>query len=985
MHWKFIRPYRNRMSDVCPCTPPFRWWFPTLPPPFSFHWNSRTTTSRRRSVTIRRLRQLILLWFFCSSCTIRIVTVECEDGDILFSNNNNNNNEMVEHDDDDATATILPVSVAATTTVLLKHITQLVLVNCETGHDILVIAPNMTIDTTRFGTDAFTIRADVVDVTNSTSNSSSSSSSSTNSDNDTTVSSSSSYYYAHYLLWDMDHGISRRIESSPPYLLAGKEEKASSASSSSSSYTFFPSNLLRKEGWHTVMATPVSTMNAIADRTKNNNNLTFSRTFYMQHSNTTTTPTTSTIIGSDSFYDSSSSSNNENDMPGVSLACDTAVAGSIESSSWSSGCRRNNITDVLPIRADRFGTWNYMVPSVIYPNDTTVTSTNHQTTTTTTSNTTSHTLILAWAGPMASERGMTDPGVEYRTPSTFADYRCDIIVTRIHSDPDYEMTNTASNSSNSSSLTTTTTTHRMIYPCYYSGTGNAANTGDVGGLIWQCPIRWSSTKRWSNDTTTTTTNTSSSDALYSWKVSFVYGTNIATTTYMSGAQGNPAEFFHQQTGTIPLDHNENLDNTVGTVPFPKSASFYTGLDTLDFLNYREFDGISNGGSNVVNQSKTYSSYRTYVSNTSTTTVIQNPPTWGGGRGRGIMGAISKIHDTPNMNVLCLTTLSISNHIFPFVDPFNDRLSYDISKLAQWEVVFRYAADIGVSILLHLNEDTIFDYEEQHLYVREMVARFGPYVSAYTVSSLPMAQYIRTLHGDPNVTLPSASILWRINTNTEAVSLSEQIYTIDGIFMSMNNPTSSTIYENCKDWKQTNPHIAMFISVILPVSDDANQRRYSDLIWSTLFAGGVGVLIQPTIDSSDGTENGVMEVIHDDTNVLNDPSIAVTRTIWEQRFLSMATFQTLCNDILVSATYFRCLSDVTFTYIAIYAGSNSTDEEVLIKEQFWYGTNVQYGVEWVDPTTGIIETTDITLISSNQTGLGTPPSSTNDWIALLHLR
>jgi hypothetical protein len=36
--------------------------------------------------------------------------------------------------------------------------------------------------------------------------------------------------------------------------------------------------------------------------------------------------------------------------------------------------------------------------------------------------------VLAFTGPLASEGGMTDPGVEYRNPSTFADYRCDLII-----------------------------------------------------------------------------------------------------------------------------------------------------------------------------------------------------------------------------------------------------------------------------------------------------------------------------------------------------------------------------------------------------------------------------------------------------------------------------------------------------------------------------------------------------------------------------
>ena len=571
---------------------------------------------------------------------------------------------------------------------------------------------------------------------------------------------------------------------------------------------------------------------------------------------------------------------------------------------------------------------------------------------------------------------MTDPGVEYRNPSTFADYRCDLILHSFPPNGSSSHDSTTSNPNNQTSTTSNNTNSIIIYPCYYSGTGNAANTGDVGGVTWQCPIRIPNTE---SLLSFNSNNTQSSSSLYSWTVSFVTGTNIATTTYMSGAHGNPAEFFHEQTGTVPRDISDALYNLYymnGKEHLSKSPSLYTGLEASDFLNYIDFDGISN--SDVDIRRNTYSSCSSYVSNASM--FIQNRPTWGGGRGRGIIGAITKIYDTTNVNVLYITTLSLVDHIYPFIEPYNDRLSYDISKLAQWEVAFQYAADIGVSIMLNLNEDTISDNEEQHLYVREMVARFGQYVTAYTVGTLQMAQYIRTLNGNQNITV-LASILLRVDTDTEIVSLSENLQSVDGILLSMNNPSNISIYDSCKDWKQTNPQLSILVSAIIPTSTNTSQRSYSDLIWSTVFAGGAGVLIHPTRNSDDETEDGVMGVIDDDAFVLNDLSITTTRSIWDQRFTSMTTFRTLCNDILISDTDLYCLSDVTFTNIVIRIGSNSTDE-VRVKEQFWFATNLQYSVEWIDLTTGILEITDITIISSNQTGLGTRPSATNDWIALL---
>jgi hypothetical protein len=341
-----------------------------------------------------------------------------------------------------------------------------------------------------------------------------------------------------------------------------------------------------------------------------------------------------------------------------------------------------------------------------------------------------------------------------------------------------------------------------------------------------------------------------------------------------------------------------------------------------------------------------------------------------------------MNDSSNINILSITTLSMANHIYPFIQPYADRLSYDISKLAQWEVVFQYAADIGLSIILNLNEDTITDNEEQYLYVREMVARFGQHVAAYTVSSLQTAQFIHALNGNQNMNT-SAAILWKVDTKTEIVSLSDQAHSVDGIFLSMSSLSNITLYDSCQTWKQTNPQISIVVSEMAPIATNTNQWSNSSWIWSSVFAGGIAVIIDPSRNNNDKTKSSVIGVIDDDTFVLNDPYFTSARTIWNQRFASMAPVPTTCNSILVSSFDLRCLSDATLTNIAIlFTGSSNATDQVRVKQQFWSGSDVQYRVEWINPTTGTLETTGITAISSNQTGLGTPPSPINNWIALL---
>ena len=618
--------------------------------------------------------------------------------------------------------------------------------------------------------------------------------------------------------------------------------------------------------------------------------------------------------------------------------------------------------DVRPIVAASEGHWN-MIHSWIHVDD------NNNNTYCHTDHLKNSTMILAFLGPVASERGMTEPGT-YRRPSTFGDYRCDLILmnrkNKNNNDTGANSSTTTNNKYNNNNIDTV-----MIVPCYYSGSGNAANTGAVGGVIWQCAIRLDhhhvqQQQQW----------------LWThWKLSLVSGTNIATTTYVSGSHGNPAGFFHNVTGTRPVllsssNDASQLDDITSHVPlFSKSSSpFITGVLAMDFLNCIDFDQ-EDGDIPSHHQRHTYRASESLVS-----TIPSHRPTWRRGRGRAITGAISHLlRDTAAPMVLALTTLSFPHQVFPFVDP-HDRLSYDISKLAQWEVVFRYAADVGLPIMLILNDDddTLFlDYEEQHLYVREMVARFGPYVVAYTVASLEMAEFIRALGGHHPMT---ASIFWRIPEHTEIVSISENVQSVDGIIYSTDYPSSRNAYEMVKNWKQSNPKTLIFMSAKIPFSATTNQTENIRWIWSTLFAGGAGVLLQPSRPSENETENGVMDFVsQNDAFVRNHRSIS---TIWEQRFASLSPNTMDCQDMFVSVADDApcCWSDVGFVHVAIYIPAHITND-LFVRPQFLVDS--QYRVEWIDPFTGTVETdVGVTTISGDRNRLGVPPMATKDWIAWL---
>ena len=112
------------------------------------------------------------------------------------------------------------------------------------------------------------------------------------------------------------------------------------------------------------------------------------------------------------------------------------------------------------------------------------------------------------------------------------------------------------------------------------------------------------------------------------------------------------------------------------------------------------------------------------------------PTWGGGRGKAIVGALNYLA-SQGMNSVYFLTMNVGgdgNDVWPWTAP-GQRLRYDCSKLDQWEIVFSHMDAQG--LMLHLvqqeqENDQLLDGgalgPERRLYYRELVARFGHHLA-----------------------------------------------------------------------------------------------------------------------------------------------------------------------------------------------------------------------------------------------------------------
>jgi len=139
----------------------------------------------------------------------------------------------------------------------------------------------------------------------------------------------------------------------------------------------------------------------------------------------------------------------------------------------------------------------------------------------------------------------------------------------------------------------------------------------------------------------------------------------------------------------------------------------------NFLGYVGFDGTPSAGH----------AYAPHVADWR-----PGDPDWGGGAGRAIIGALNYIAATGG-NGLYFLPMNVGgdgNDSYPTIAP-QDKLHYDTSKLAQWELVFEHADSLGVFLHFVLSEAELANATyhdggelgpERKLFYRELVARFG---------------------------------------------------------------------------------------------------------------------------------------------------------------------------------------------------------------------------------------------------------------------
>lgn len=300
-----------------------------------------------------------------------------------------------------------------------------------------------------------------------------------------------------------------------------------------------------------------------------------------------------------------------------------------------------------------------------------------------------HSIALTFAGPNVAETDTDNPFLNYRLNVEF-----------VHSG----------------------TGKRYLVPGFFAADGDAENTGAVAGDKWRVNFRADEVGEWR------------------WRATFRKGAYVAISDRK--LTGFSAGFMDRQGGafTIKSSNKKHPDfRARGRLEyinepylrFAETGEYFikAGPDAPEnLLSYVDFDGTFHNDGHKDELVKTWQAHLVDWK--------KGDPSWKGGKGKAIIGGLNYLA-SKGMNSISFLTLNImgdDQNVFPYVDyDTYDRM--DVSKLAQWNVVFEHAQNKG--LFLHFKTQEVENQGlldgggvgmQRKLYYRELIARFGHHLA-----------------------------------------------------------------------------------------------------------------------------------------------------------------------------------------------------------------------------------------------------------------
>jgi hypothetical protein len=310
-----------------------------------------------------------------------------------------------------------------------------------------------------------------------------------------------------------------------------------------------------------------------------------------------------------------------------------------------------------------------------------------------------HKVTLDLAGPFAAE---TDTA-----PNPFTGYRFDVTFTHESGAPS------------------------RVVPGYFAADGRAAETSATAGTAWRAHLSPDQPGKWN------------------YRVAFTAGANAATY-----GGGQPLAPYDGVTGsfTVAPSNKTGADFRAGGRLTYKGGHYLiaagsgqaflkAGADAPEtLLAYADFDDTL-----ALKKEVPLKTYAPHLSDWRA-----GDPTWKGGKGKGLIGALNYLGGK-GVNAVSFLTYNAAgdgDNVWPFVAR-DEKFHYDCSRLDQWGIVFDHAQARGVFLHFKLQENESDDDRigpqgkpgrvpesldggacgpERRLYLRELIARFGHHLA-----------------------------------------------------------------------------------------------------------------------------------------------------------------------------------------------------------------------------------------------------------------
>ena len=518
-------------------------------------------------------------------------------------------------------------------------------------------------------------------------------------------------------------------------------------------------------------------------------------------------------------------------------------------------------------------------------------------------------------------------------------------------------------------------------PGYFAADGNAAETSATSGNKFHVKFTPDEIGTWS------------------YSASFRQGNDVAITYPSSPTDGSANSPINGQSGNFSISATD------------KTGLDFRGKGRLEYVDERYMKWAETGDYFLefgADSPETFLEYADFDNTPSTRTYSTHgsdwnsgDPSWQSGKGTEIIGVVNYLSEQ-GMNVHYFLTNNIlgdGRDAYPYVNDSNFE-EFDVSKMAQWDILFGHMMEKGVlpEFVLTENENqSIYENAEsvlggfadsRKLYYREMVARYS-YLNAVvwnigeeiawntgggvrtpltTQQQKDFAEYLKSL-------LPVDNQLISIHNGP---STDDSIYngllgdpSYNSISYQGNYQTSTYGHDRILNWINASSSAGQkwVVRYTEPYSSGSSPSVSSwrqNSLWASLIAGAAGVQYYDGGGSDLSVQNySVNDGFWSAMNVANEFFI--------NNDIPFQDMSSADGDISTG----WMMSDPEKAYVAYLSNGNSNPTV-----DFGSSGNT-FTLKWYDPRNGgSLQNGSITSITSNGSpqNIGLPPNSTtSDWV------